>query len=96
MNNNINQNIVKRVAICQARPVSNDVRANVETIIRWMEKAKVECQADLAVFGELFLTNYDLEHVASLSEHQNGPSARAIQEEDSEPETGETEYDSAD
>lgn len=67
----------KKIAICQLRAVPNDVRANVDIMISWMERAKAE-GADLAVFPELFLSDYDLENVASLSETSDGPSAQLI------------------
>eukprot|EP00930_Biecheleria_cincta_P087565 TRINITY_DN76797_c0_g1_i1.p1 TRINITY_DN76797_c0_g1~~TRINITY_DN76797_c0_g1_i1.p1 ORF type:complete len:293 (-),score=37.60 TRINITY_DN76797_c0_g1_i1:181-1059(-) len=67
----------KKVAICQLRAVPNNVRANVDIMMNWMERAKAE-GADLACFPELFLSDYDLERVATLSEASDGPSAQSI------------------
>ena len=48
----------RSIAICQATPASHGLQENVTKIITWMKKA-VEQGADLALFGELFLTGND-------------------------------------
>ena len=68
---------VRTVAICQARPVDGDLRASTAVIIEWMEKS-ARAGADVALFGELFLSNYDLDNISSLSEPQNGSAAKVI------------------
>ena len=66
----------KTIAICQASPTS-DPRTNAEKITSWMKKA-ASCGADMALFGEMFLSDYDLQNAKHLSEPCNGPSATAI------------------
>lgn len=58
--------LVKSIAICQARPVAGDVASSARIIILWMEKASA-AGADIALFGELFLSDYDLDNVSTLS-----------------------------
>lgn len=67
----------RKIAVCQARPATANVKASVGTIIEWMKKA-ARAGADIALFGELFLSNYDLENISTLSEPVDGPSAKAI------------------
>lgn len=69
----------KNIAICQARPAHGDIEASTAIIIRWMEKA-AHAGADIALFGELFLSDYDLNNIPSLSEPKDGPAAKAITE----------------
>ena len=71
--------IVKKVAICQACPVPGDLRASTVVIIEWMERS-ARAGADIALFGELFLSNYDLDNISSLSEPQDGAATKAISE----------------
>ena len=67
------------VAICQAKAVSGNSRKNVATVIEWMERA-ANAGADIALFGELFLSDYDLDNIPSTSEAENGPAAITISE----------------
>lgn len=69
----------KVVAICQAKPASGSLRESVAIIITWMEKAS-QAGADIALFGELFLSNYDLDNIRSLSETKDGSAAKCISE----------------
>ena len=69
--------IVRKVAVCQARPVPGDQQASTSVIIEWMERA-AGAGADIALFGELFLSNYDVDNMSSLSEPQNGSAAKNI------------------
>ena len=65
------------IALCQMTPTPRDVKDNVSKMIRWMERA-ANAGADLALFGEMILSDYDLEDFRALSERQDGPSATAI------------------
>ena len=67
----------RTIALCQATPVPGDPRANTKKVITWMARA-AKSGADIALFGELFLSDYDLCNVHSLSEPQDGPAAVAI------------------
>ena len=71
--------IARKVAVCQARPVPGDLQASTAVIIEWMERA-ARAGAELALFGELFLSDYDLDNTSSLSVPQNGAAAKAIAE----------------
>ncbi|XP_064391476.1 hydrolase in pqqF 5'region-like [Halichondria panicea] len=69
----------RKIALCQAQPASGDTVSSTRILIEWMEKA-ADAGADIALFGELFLTNYDLDNVSSLSETKDGSAAKAIAE----------------
>jgi len=60
----------KSFAICQANP-SGNVAENVQKIIKWMRNA-AKSGAEIALFGELFLSDYNLSDVKSLSEPNDG------------------------
>lgn len=65
------------IALCQMAPAPRDIKYNVSKMIGWMERAAI-AGADLALFGEMILSDYDLEDFRDLSEPQDGPSATAI------------------
>ena len=69
----------RKIALCQALSASGDVKASSAILIEWMEKA-ASAGADLATFGELFLTNYDIDmkRVPAVSENKDGPAAMRI------------------
>ena len=69
--------IKKKLAICQARPIPNNIQASADVIIKWLEKA-AKAGADMAIFGELFLSDYNIDDTPLLSEPQDGPAAKAI------------------
>ena len=68
-----------KVAVCQACPQREDVEANTRKVITWIGKA-AKSGADVVLFGELFLTDYDLRlsAIKSLSQAKDGPAAKAI------------------
>ena len=66
----------KSFAICQASP-SGNVAENVQKIIEWMKNA-AKSGAEIALFGELFLSDYNLSDVESLSVPSDGVAAITI------------------
>ena len=77
MEKNCGSKLSKRIALCQIEPTPRDVKDNVRKIIHWMERA-ASAGADLAVFGELILSDYNIDDFHALAEQQDGPSATAI------------------
>ena len=65
------------IALCQITPTAGDVKGNASKTIQWMERA-ANAGAELALFGEMLLSDYDLEGFQALSEQKDGPSAAAI------------------
>ena len=67
----------RRIALCQMEPTPGNVEENVSKVIHWMERA-AGAGADLALFGEMALSDYNLKDFRALSERQDGPAATAI------------------
>lgn len=67
----------RRIALCQMEPTPGNVEENVSKVIHWMERA-AGAGADLALFGEMVLSDYNLKDFRALSERQDGPAATAI------------------
>lgn len=68
----------RTIAICQTSPtMRGDTEANAKKMVAWMAEA-ANSGADLALFGELFVSDHDLCNVSGLSEPSDGTVALAV------------------